>query len=201
MTPIGLWAALQLWPSLLSTVQWGQRWLGAGGGGQGSATSVCPGPRSIPSMPSPFLRSPSQLTPRLMASVCPSPAAWQSTEGPWCQQALVSPQPCYSQAPSNLQAPTPQTLHLPRAGEGGAGASDHAWCVPVRTRPCGGRWPACGRSTPSSRRSSTRCAAGLGGRLLGPIVARLTVPFRPQLIQFLISLVQSNRILGVKRKM
>lgn len=44
---------------------------------------------------------------------------------------------------------------------------------------------------------------GQGWRQAGPstVGPGVTILFAPQLIQFLISLVQSNRILGVKRKM
>lgn len=85
----------------------------------------------------------------------------------------------------------------------GPGPLTAPWSVAVKTRPCGGKWPACGRSTPSSRKSSTRYTAGLQGArcpLLGWANCAAS-PHPPQLIQFLISLVQSNRILGVKRKM
>lgn len=48
-----------------------------------------------------------------------------------------------------------------------------------------------------------KVCGGPGGRPLGPVPGRADCAFLlpTQLIQFLISLVQSNRILGVKRKM
>lgn len=57
--------------------------------------------------------------------------------------------------------------------------ADQTWSVAARTRPCGGRWPACGRSTPSSRKSSTRYEAGRRGAQWVPSAARLTVPLHP----------------------
>lgn len=91
--------------------------------------------------------------PSTCTSVCPALVVWQSTThmthtcGGWG----VSAEP-----------PSP---------------ADRTWCVTARTRPCGGKWPACGRSMPSSRKLSTRCVAGPGGCLRVPSSAGLTVPF------------------------
>lgn len=57
----------------------------------------------------------------------------------------------------------------------GPGPLTAPWSVAVKTRPCGGRWPACGRSTPSSRRSSTRYTAGLQGARC-PLLGRANAP-------------------------
>lgn len=87
---------------------------------------------------------------------------------------------------------------------GGGGGTGHLTLPGVFQRErgpvAGGGQPAAeARPAAEGRQQGARRAPG--GTSWVPPSAGLTVPFRPQLIQFLISLVQSNRILGVKRKM
>ena len=130
----------------------------------GRTSRPCPGLHRSPAAPAPG-------TPAR-----PPPAAQQHEEGrgPWPGPQTV-PQPVLGWGGDGPAAglvarrsPPP-----PRSCPGWVECPDGAWSVAARTRPCGGRWPACGRNTPNSRKSSTRCDAGrLGAGSLS--AARLT---------------------------